>query len=223
MLVAANMNGISGKVTVLDSPALTALFSVIRDEATQADVYIEYADRLLRILAEEGLARLPRTQRKVKTPCGEYDGFSVPSPGEICVVSIVRTGDILVEAVRQICRGCAVGKILIQRDEEDPEKRAKLYYSKLPPDVASRHVILCDPMLATGGSAKEAMKVLIAAGVPEEKIQFLNTVSCPEGIKALCAAYPKITVVTAAMDSHLDSNKYIVPGLGDFGDRYYST
>ena len=135
----------------------------------------------------------------------------------------MRSGDILLEAVRKVALGIAVGKILIQRDEEDPEKRAKLFYSKLPKDIASRQVLVVDPMVATGGSVIRAIKVLIDAGVPEANITFLNVVSCPEGLRALYAAYPSIRTITAALDEKLNEDKYIVPGLGDFGDRYYST
>lgn len=83
--------------------------------------------------------------------------------------------------------------------------------------------MLVDPMLATSGSAKAAMQCLIQAGVREENVLFLNVVSCPEGIKALMGAYPKITIVTAALDEKLNEQRFIVPGLGDFGDRYYNT
>jgi uracil phosphoribosyltransferase len=106
----------------------------------------------------------------------------------------------LCEAVRQIIPGCAVGKILIQRDEEDPEKRPKLFYSKLPPNISQMTVILVDPMLATGGSAIMAIEVLHQAGVREESVQFLNVVCAPEGLKALALRYPNVQVVTAAVD-----------------------
>jgi uracil phosphoribosyltransferase len=112
-------------------------------------------------------------------------------------------------------------KILIQRDEETAEP--KLFYSKLPSDIADCHVMLCDPMLATGGSALTAIDVLKKAGVKEENILFLNVVSVPEGLKILAEKAPGVTIVTAALDSHLNPQKFIIPGLGDFGDRYYGT
>ena len=135
----------------------------------------------------------------------------------------MRSGDILMEAVRLVALGVSCGKILVQRDEEDPEKRPKLFYSKLPPDVMDKQILLVDPMLATGGSAKMAIQVLIEAGVPEANITFLNVVCCPEGLNALGNSYPKVKVITAAIDPGLNEHKYIVPGLGDFGDRYYGT
>jgi len=212
------------QLTVLDSPAITALFTVIRDKNTTSREFARHADRLMRILAEEGLARLSGVKEvTVETPCGEYHGLKTPPPDQIAVVSIVRAGDTLLEAVRKSYNGVSVGKILIQRDELDPKKRPKLFYSKLPPGIKDKHVILVDPMLATGGSAIKAIEVLAAAGVPPEQILFLNVVSCPEGLAALAAAYPQVRVVTAAVDDKLNDSKYIVPGLGDYGDRYYGT
>ena len=201
--------------TVLRSRAITALFSVIRDASADNKAYVQYADRLCTILAEEGLARVNGTRAKyVQTPCGLYNGLSVPSYESMCVVSIVRSGDILMEAVRKLATGISVGKILCQRDENDVEKRPKLFYSKLPQDIASKQVILADPMLATGGSAAMAIDVLIKAGVKEENILFLNVVSCPEGISRLARDYPKVKIVTAAIDEKLNADKFIVPGLG---------
>ena len=86
-----------------------------------------------------------------------------------------------------------------------------------------REIVLVDPMLATGGSAKLAIDVPLKAGVKEEKIMFLNVISCPEGVRAMRAAYPLVRIVTITIDSHLNEDKFIVPGLGDFGDRYYCT
>ena len=127
------------------------------------------------------------------------------------------------EAVRQITPGMAVGKILMQRDESTKDKAAIHYYTKLPKKIGSMQVLLVDPMLATGGSACGAIKILIDNGCKEENIMFLNVVSCPEGLWCLQKKYPKVRVLTTAIDSHLNEHKYIVPGLGDFGDRYYRT
>jgi len=213
------------KVHVLKSLALDALFTIIRNKDTPQASFVRYGDRLMRILAEEGLARLPQAQpATVQTPCGPFQGreYGIPAQ-DLCGVSVIRSGDTLLEAVRQICEGMAVGHVLVQRDESDPEKKAIYFYHKLPPDVANRTVMLVDPMLATGGSACAAIKCLLDAGVKEDRILFLNVVSCPEGIKKICTDHPGITIVTAALDPSMNENKYIVPGLGDFGDRYYNT
>jgi uracil phosphoribosyltransferase len=98
------------------------------------------------------------------------------------------------------------------------------YYTKLPPNIRNHHVLLCDPMLATGGSALAALGVLCDQHhVPPSRIIFVNLISCPEGVRAVSEAYPDVTIVTAMIDSALNDAKYIVPGLGDFGDRFYGT
>jgi uracil phosphoribosyltransferase len=157
----------------------------------------------------------------VATPCGAFEGLQVPSGGELAVVSIVRAGDALQEAVRQIAPSAALGKILIQRDEETA--LPTLMYSKLPPDVAMRQVLLLDPMLATGGSAVKAIECLVEKGVRPENIIFVNIVCVREGIAAIHNKYPQVKIVTGAIDPILNSKSYIVPGLGDFGDRYFGT
>jgi uracil phosphoribosyltransferase len=184
--------------------------------------YVAASDRLMNILAEEGLARLacvvPTT---VETPCGSFEGLLPPPSDRVCAVDIVRSGGILLEAVRKVCPDSKTAKILIQRDEETA--LPKLFYSNLPPNITDLSVVLCDPMLATGGSALMAIKVLTDAGVREQDILFINVVSCPEGLRALAEKAPGVRVLTAAVDEGLNEQKFIVPGLGDYGDRYYGT
>ena len=121
----------------------------------------------------------------------------------------------------QCCRSIRIGKILIQRDEATAEPF--FYYAKLPQDIAERCVLLLDPMLATGGSAMKAVEHLLEKGVPQAAIIFLNIISCPEGLRAFTEQYPDIHIVTAELDERLDEKKYIIPGIGDFGDRYFGT
>ena len=208
--------------------AVRGLFTTLRDANSSQGAFVNAADRLMRILAEEGLAALPGCVEgfTVKTPVPNesYHGFKASPSTAIAAVSIVRAGDTLLEAARSVCPALAAGKILIQRDENDSEKRPKLFYVKLPPHIASRAgILLVDPMLATGQSAGLAIRELMARGVKEELIVFLNVVACPEGLDALFTAHPHIKVVTGAVDSYLNSSKYICPGLGDFGDRYFGT
>jgi len=207
-------------VVAYQSKPLLSLFTILRDKSTGHRDFTHAADRILRLLAEEGLAESRvLTHKIVKTPCGEYEGLTSKDDGEtICVVSIVRAGDTLQEAVRNVAPGVLLGKILIQRDETTAEKAPRLYFVKLPPRESYKKVILVDPMLATGNSAIMAIRELIRAGVKEEDIVFLNVVACPEGLERIFTSFPKIRVVTGSIDSHLDSNLYIVPGLGDFGD-----
>lgn len=210
-------------LTVFPLRSIATLLSTIRDKDLPCAEYSYYCDRLCRVIAEETLGCLS-TPKTITTPCGSHHG-SVHRPSEaMAVVSVVRSGDILMEAFRALSPGIGCAKILIQRDENDPEKRAKLFYSKLPPHIASCElVLLTDPMLATGGSALKAIEVLLAAGVTEERIVSVFVIAAPEGVARLRQAHPKMRVFLGAMDSHLNEDKYIVPGLGDFGDRYFNT
>lgn len=211
------------KLIVLDNRSLKGLFTKIRNKDTCRSDFIKYSDRLLRILAEEAFSWLPTMPTEVETPCGHYQGLDLMDARQVCAVSIVRSGDILLDAVKQIEPSVSVGKVLIQRDEESEEKEAKLFYYKFPRNISGMHVILCDPLLATGGSACRAIDTLLMHNVLEKNILFLNVVSAPEGLNVLFSKYPEITVVTGEVDSHLNENKYVVPGIGDFGDRYYNT
>lgn len=123
------------------------------------------------------------------------------------------------QGLRDCCRSVRIGKILIQRDEETA--LPKLFYEKLPEDISERYVFLLDPMLATGGSAMMAVEVLLSRGVRMDRIFFLNLLAAPEGIKTFQDKYPDVKIITGGIDEKLDEDKYIVPGLGDFGDRYY--
>lgn len=212
------------KVTVINTRAVSLLLTKLRNKETNAKDFMIYGDRLMRILAEEALASLPNIDYgEVSTPCGKATGLIKTREEKVCVVSIPRSGDILQEAVRQIKPGVRIGKILIQRDESTKAKTPVLYYKKLPRDISDCFVILVDPMLATAGSAKRAISVLIDAGVQEHKIMFLNLVCCPEGIQNLFTEYPNVSVITGSIDKCLNEEKFIVPGLGDYGDRYYGT
>jgi len=143
---------------------------------------------------------------------------------KICAISIIRAGDSLLQAVLECLPEAHVGKILIQRNEESKEKEPILYYSKMPPGVENMHILLCDPMLATGGSALCAIETLKEKyGIKTEKIIFANMICCPEGLKTMGASYPEIKIVTACIDEKLNDEKYIVPGLGDYGDRFFNT
>lgn len=125
-------------------------------------------------------------------------------------------------ALRQILPNVRIGKILIQR-KDDGSAQPQHYYTKVPNDIAQRKVLLLDPMLATGGSAICAIEELLKKGVQEERITFLNLVAAPEGVKAILSKFPKIKIISCALDEKLNEAKFIIPGLGDFGDRYFGT
>jgi uracil phosphoribosyltransferase len=217
-----NVKRFNPNCEVLQSRAVTALLSIIRDKSTCQRDYVQATDRVGAILAEEGLALLA-TPTVVVTPCGECEGLAPCPAQKVCCVDIIRSGGILLERFRTVLPDSKTAKILIQRDESHPDKIPKLFYSKLPPGIETMNVIITDPMLATGGSALMAIDVLKKAGVREESILFVNLLSCPEGLKALAQKAPKVRILTAACDPGLNSHKFIVPGLGDMGDRYYAS
>ncbi|MDX6719369.1 MAG: uracil phosphoribosyltransferase [Solirubrobacteraceae bacterium] len=199
---------------------LRALHSLIRDRTIGRDDFVFYSGRIIRLLIESGLNLLPFEQWDVETPVGRtYDGVRFSS--EICGVSIARAGDSMEAGLRAVCRSIRIGKILIQRDKVT--KLPRLYYSALPEDIAQRHVLLLDPMLATGGTARAAIQVLLDHGVAEERIIFINLLTVPEGIAAVCQRYPQVRIVTAAIDERLNEDAYMIPGIGDFGDRFFGT
>ncbi|EQK97605.1 uracil phosphoribosyltransferase [Ophiocordyceps sinensis CO18] len=201
------------------TPQLIALLSVIRNKETERADFIFYSNRIIRLLVEEGLNHLPVIQHDIITPVGRtYNGLMFQ--GKICGVSIMRAGEAMEQGLRDCCRSVRIGKILIQRDEDTSQP--KLFYDKLPADIAHRWVLLLDPMFATGGSAIMAVQVLKARGVPEDHILFLNLIASPEGVSNFATQFPQLKVVTAFIDQGLDEKNYIVPGLGDFGDRFYT-
>uniref|UniRef100_A0A7S4R9Q1 uracil phosphoribosyltransferase n=1 Tax=Alexandrium monilatum TaxID=311494 RepID=A0A7S4R9Q1_9DINO len=203
---------------------LRSLMTILRNKTTPTEDFVFFADRIIRLLVEAALEEMPHEPLQVHTPTGViHEGmtWTLPYREHICGVSIVRAGESMEAGVRQVLKGVKIGKILIQRDEATAQ--AKLFYSKLPPNIATQAILLLDPMLATGGSAIQAVKVLADSGVDLAKVVFINLVCCPEGVRAMHAAYPQVRIVSSALDSHLDERKYIVPGLGDFGDRYFGT
>ena len=120
--------------------------------------------------------------------------------------------------------GISIGKVLIQRDEESADRKAVFYYSKLPEDIQTKaRVFVLDPMLATGGSAEMCINKLISSGVEQSKITFVNLISCPIGLDRLLTQFPELTIITAAVDPILNESKYICPGIGDFGDRFFAS
>ncbi|CAG8070775.1 hypothetical protein N7519_009612 [Penicillium mononematosum] len=201
------------------TPQLIALLTMIRDKRTSRADFIFYSNRIIRLLVEEGLNHLPVVEQSITTPVGR-SYLGVKFEGKICGVSIMRAGEAMEQGLRDCCRSVRIGKILIQRDEESC--MPKLFYDKLPTDIADRWVLLLDPMFATGGSATLAVETLIERGVPEHRILFLNLIASPSGVAEFAERFPKLRVVTSFIDQGLDEKKYIIPGLGDFGDRYYS-
>jgi len=199
---------------------LRALHTVIRDRGASREDFVLQSGRIIRLLVEASLDQLPFEPLAARTPVGEiYDGLRLAVP--VCGVSVVRAGDSMEAGLRAVLPSIRIGKILIQRDKVT--KLPRLYYSALPADIATRHVLLLDPMLATGGTARAAIQVLLDAGVPEQNIVFVSLIAVPEGISAVGERYPRVRIVTSAIDQRLNGNAYMIPGIGDFGDRFYGT
>ena len=212
------------QVHVLQHPGTDLLLSQLRDRNSSQAVFMSYANRLLRLLLEETFALEPMLESTRLSPTGtEYTHKELVHSDQYCVVVILRSGVSMLSEVTALMPHIKVGMVLIQRNEASPEKEPVYYYSKMPGDISDRRVLLVDPMLASGGSAKTAITALQKKGVALENIVFVCLIACPEGIEALLKEYPGLKIVTGVIDAGMNSQKYIVPGLGDFGDRYFGT
>ena len=169
------------------------------------------------LLAAEALRDVPASPAVVTTPLGPADGRRVTT--DVVVVPVLRAGLGMLDAVLELIPSARVGHIGLQRDEATAI--ASRYYSKLPPGIADSFVLMIDPMLATGGSAAAAIDLIKAAGA--RMIRMICIVSAPEGVKLLETRHPDVVIYTPVIDRELNAHKFIVPGLGDFGDRLYGT
>ena len=189
----------------------------LRDARTAPPAFRRAANRISVLLAAEALRDLPSSAATVTTPLGPADGRVVVT--DVVVVPVLRAGLGMLDAVLELLPTARVGHIGLQRDEATAI--ASRYYSKLPPDLSQSHVLMIDPMLATGGSAVAAIDLIKAAGATA--ISMICIVSAPEGLSLLERAHPDVAVYTPVVDKELNAHKFIVPGLGDFGDRLYGT
>lgn len=202
------------------TPRLRALHTVMRDRGARRDAFLHASDLVIRMLIEAGLDLLPYERHDVTTPVGAtYEGLRPASP--VCGVSVVRAGESMEGELRAVLPDVRIGKILMQRDKET--KQPHLYYTSLPADITEGHVLLMEPMLATGGTAVATIRLLLDKGVAEENIVFVNLITVPEGIDAVCRRFPKVRIVTSSIEERLNENAYMIPGIGDFGDRYFGT
>jgi uracil phosphoribosyltransferase len=189
----------------------------LRDERTGHEAFRRMAVRISVLLAAEALRSLPTRPATVMTPLGDAPGQRVAI--DVVVVPVLRAGLGMLDAVLELVPGARVGHIGLQRDEATAV--ASRYYAKLPPNLAESHVLIIDPMLATGGSAVEALDLLKGAGA--RRIQMICIVAAPEGICLVEQRHPDVEIFTPVVDRGLNERKFILPGLGDFGDRLYGT
>ena len=205
------------QVTVVDHPLIKQKITKMRAEHTSSRDFRECLDEIAMLMTYEVARNLPLQEVEVATPVAKTTGYKVA--GDIFVVPILRAGLGLLTGVLKMIPDARVGFIGLYRDEETLKPIE--YYCKLPADCANREVFVVDPMLATGGSAIAAIQMLKDKGV--KSIRFMCIIAAPEGVKALTDAHPDVDLYIGALDDHLNEHKYIVPGLGDAGDRIFGT
>ena len=202
---------------IVDHPLVQDALMELRDASTLPPAFRRAANRISVLLATEALRELPSVAGTVETPLGPANGRLVRD--DVVVVPVLRAGLGMLDAVLELLPAARVGHIGLQRDEATAI--ASRYYSRLPPDIKRSFVLMIDPMLATGGSAVAAIDLMKDAGA--RTIRMICIVAAPEGVALVEQRHPDVLVFTPVIDSHLDAHKYIVPGLGDFGDRLYGT
>jgi uracil phosphoribosyltransferase len=205
-----------GSVQVVEHPLAASLLAALRDRATPPPLFRLLAKRLSLVLCLEATRSVPTVPVEVETPLATATGARLAKP--LVAVPVLRAGLGMLEAVTELFPEVTVGYVGLERDHATFVP--SMYYSKLPP-LDGRAALLLDPMLATGASAAAACGELKGAGA--EHITLLSVVSAPEGIARLRKDHPDVAIVTAAIDKGLDEHAYIVPGLGDFGDRLFGT
>ncbi|MFA5595020.1 MAG: uracil phosphoribosyltransferase [Trueperaceae bacterium] len=205
-------------VTVVDHPLVQHKVSILRDENTSVREFRSLCMELTMLMAFEAMRDLELEDATVQTPVATAKVKRLAGK-KLALIGILRAGLVMVDGILELVPNARVGHIGLYRD---PETLSPVqYYSKLPSDVAERDVFLLDPMLATGGSAAAAIQILKDEGA--KRVRLLCIIGAPEGIKVVEDAHPDVDIILAAKDERLDEHGYIVPGLGDAGDRLYGT
>ncbi len=193
--------------------------TVLRDKNSSRSAFRQAAQQLAQILAHEAAEHLATTQTKIQTPIDTTAGVQLQRP--IILVPILRSGITLLPAFLEFFTEATVGVVGLKRDEKTAV--AHWYYENFPPMTGNEQIIILDPMIATGGTGVEVLAHLAQRGVTQDRILFASIICAPEGLKVIRDQFPDITIITASIDDHLNPTKFIVPGLGDFGDRYFGT
>ncbi|HEV8052010.1 MAG TPA: uracil phosphoribosyltransferase [Parachlamydiaceae bacterium] len=196
------------------------LMTQLRDKQTSMKKFREISKKITSLLVFKVTETIPVVPMEIETPLIKYEGITFA--GTVDFVSVMRSGDALLETFIEHFPNASISKILVQRDEATAEPEFK--YMKLSPSLnKNSHVVITEPMIATGGTLSVVIVLLKEKGVLEENITIASICTAPEGLIVLNNKFPKINVVMTVMDDHLDESKYIVPGLGDFGDRFFGT
>ncbi len=208
----------AGNVTVVDHPLVRHKLGLLRDQETPTQMFRQLAKEITLLLTYEATKDLPTEDVEIQTP---LESLTVPriSGKKVAVCPILRAGVGMLDGVLELITAARVGFIGLYRDEETLQPVE--YYVKLPADIASRDVILLDPMLATGNSTASAVETVKKAGA--ESVSLIAIIAAPEGIEHLHSLHPDLRVFVASVDRGLNERGFIVPGLGDAGDRLYGT
>ena len=206
------------KVTIMDHPLIQHKIGIMRDKNTSTKEFRALVAEVATLVYYEASRDLPLADKEIETPLVKTTVKEIAGK-KLCVVPILRAGLHMADGVLALTPNAKVGHIGLYRNEETLEPVE--YFCKLPSDAAEREIFLVDPMLATGGSAIAAIQLLKNRGI--RKIRFLCLIAAPEGIQALTEAHPDVDVYIGAKDEKLNENGYILPGLGDAGDRIYGT
>ncbi|XP_016353101.1 uridine-cytidine kinase-like 1 isoform X1 [Sinocyclocheilus anshuiensis] len=206
---------------VESTPQVRGMHTIIRNKETSRDEFIFYSKRLMRLLIERALSFLPSQVHIVQTPQGEdYEGRTFHGKG-ITGVSILRAGETMEPALRAVCKDVRIGKILIQTNQDTGEP--ELHYLRLPKDISEDHVILMDCTVSTGAAAMMAIRVLLDHDVQEDKILLVSLLMAEMGVHSVAYAFPQVKIITTAVDKKVNDLFHIIPGIGNFGDRYFGT
>ncbi|WP_071797795.1 uracil phosphoribosyltransferase [Natronohydrobacter thiooxidans] len=206
------------KLTIVDHPLVQHKLSLMRDARTPGPDFRRLLREISLLLTYEAARHLPLKTVRVATPLVEMDAPMLDGADPV-VVSILRAGNGLLDGVLDVIPTAKVGFVGLYRDEET--LKPVQYYCKLPPEISGRLVIAVDPMLATGNSSAAAVTLLKEAGATD--ITLICLLAAPEGVACMAREHPDVRIVTASLDSHLNEKGYIVPGLGDAGDRIFGT
>lgn len=207
-----------GKFQVIDHPLIQHKLTIIRDKGCGTKVFREVVNEIATLMAYEVSRDMPLEDIEIETPMTTTTQKTLTGK-KVAIIPILRAGLGMVDGILELIPAAKVGHIGLYRDEETLEPHE--YFLKLPEDIDQRQIFVVDPMLATGGSAIAAIDLLKKRGASNMK--FVCLVSAPAGVKALQEAHPDIDIYTAALDDHLNEDGYIVPGLGDAGDRLFGT
>ena len=205
-------------VTILDHPLIQHKTTILRQTTTSNKEFREFVEEITMLMCYEALRDLPLEEVEIETPI-KKTRKKVLKGKKLAIVPILRAGLGMVSGMLSLVPSAKVGHIGMYRDEETLQPHE--YYCKLPPDIEDRLVVVVDPMLATGGSACDAISQIKSYGA--KQIKFLCLVAAPEGIDALTKAHPDVEIYCANVDEGLNEHGYIVPGLGDAGDRIFGT